>query len=45
MMSNPYEMQANWGIVSSKDKEKLVEFLKAHTTIDTITNEMKIENF
>lgn len=45
MMSNPYEMQLNWQVIQSKDKEKVVEYLKGHTKIDTVTNEMKIESF
>lgn len=45
MISNPFEMQLNWQVIQSKDKEKLVEYLKAHTKIDTITNELKIESF
>lgn len=43
MMSNPYEMQANWQIVQSKDKDSLVEYLKEHTKIEG--GELKIESF
>lgn len=45
MSSNPYEMQSNWGMIQSKDKEKLVEFLKKHTYIDPIKEIIKIESF
>lgn len=45
LMANPYEVQANWTMVQSRDKERLVEFLKHHTALDELAREIRIEVF
>ncbi len=44
-MSNPYEVQSNWLMIQTKDKEKLVEYMKAHTELDESSGRVKIESF
>jgi hypothetical protein len=45
VLSNPFDSQTNWQMIQSRDKNKLVDFLKHHTIIDEVKNEMKIESF
>ena len=45
LMSNPYEVQGNWSLIQSKDKDRLVEYLKHHTIVDEIAKEIRVESF
>lgn len=41
---NPLEVSTNYQIVSSKDKEKLTDYLKQHSKIDFSTGKLIIES-
>jgi hypothetical protein len=44
-MSNPFEMQSNWQMIQSKDKEKLIDYLKGKTIIDEELKIMSINSY